>query len=247
MASLVQFPNKMVNWRAILLIYPETNVRLPGNWFRRKSFHLQLSDRDIADALTSFSQFPALAHDCSQGEVTLTTTVTHIARPLHSLTEMGEGIYWPSPTDTRPELDEFVPAGSFDSVFVLWPQNNPQTGVSIPTGGWGLGMGPSEWTNDATYATLANAATEAWMRPKIGEVWLHEWLHGVCHHFAQQGFMMPDGDADGGGRHGYQQSDEIGWCGFYRDLMSGNVLSGGQATGIPTQAWRSGSIHNIAT
>lgn len=234
----------MVNWHAILLIYLEINVSFGGNWFSRNRFRAKLTNRDISDAIESFRHFPALASECSNGEVSLTTTIQHIARPIQSLTEMGERIYWPSPTDTKLELDQFVLPGSFDSVFVLWPQNNSQ--ASIPTGGWGLGMGASDWTNGATYATVANAPTEAWMRPRLGEVWLHEWLHGVCHHFAQQGFVMPDGDADGGGRHGYFQSDATGWCSFYQDLMTGQVISGGQATGIPAEAWRRGSIQNVA-
>lgn len=236
----------MVNWHAILLIYSEINVSFGDNWFLRNRFSATLTDREISDAIESFRHFPALAQECSNGEVTLTTAIEHIARPIQSLTEMGERIYWPSPTDTKPELDQFVQTGTFDSVFVLWPQNNSQTGASIPTGGWGLGMGASDWTNGATYATVANAPTAAWRRPKIGEVWLHEWLHGVCHHFAQQGFVMPDGDADGGGRHGYFQSDATGWCSFYQDLMTGQVISGGQATGIPAEAWRRGSIQNVA-
>ncbi len=237
----------MANWQALLLIYTETKVRLPGKWFSKRSFHSRLTAHEITDALASFAQFPALAHECSQGEVVVTTTVTHIDRALTSLTEMGQGLYWPSPTDTKPELDAFALPGSFDSVFVLWPQNNPMTGSFVPSGGWGLGMGASDWSNGATYATVANAPTEAWTRPKIGEVWLHEWLHGVCHHFAQQGYAMPEGDADGGGRHGYVQSDEMGWCAFYQDLMSGNVVSGGEATGIPAEAWRRGTIHTTTT
>lgn len=231
----------MANWRAILLIYDQINVRLPRNWFFKQTYQAQLSEDEITDALTSFAHFPALAHECSQGEVTVTTEISRIARPLNSLTEMGERLYWPSPTDTKPELDEWVPFGAYDSVFVLWPQNNWQTGVSVASGGWGLGMGASHWSNGATYATVANAPSEAWHRPQLGEVWLHEWLHGVCHHFAQQGYAMPDGDADGGGRHGYLQSDETGWCAFYQDLMTGQVRSGGQATGIPAAAWRTGS------
>ncbi len=234
----------MVNWQALLLIYAEINVRLPGHWFSKRFFHSLLSAREISDALASFAQFPALAYECSQGEVTVTTTVARIDRPLNSITAMGDGIYWPSPTDTKPALDQLAPPGSFDSVFVLWPQTNSLTGACVRSGGWGLAIGASEWSNGATYATIANAPTAVWQRPKLGEVWLHEWLHGVCHHFAQQGFVMPEGDADGGGRHGYLQSDELGWCAFYRDLMSGNVLSGGQATGIPADAWRIGSIHS---
>ncbi len=53
------------------------------------------------------------------------------------------------------------------------------------------------------------------------EVWLHEWLHGVCAHFRELGYPLPDGDADGGDRHGYVQSPETGWTNFYRDLMTG--------------------------
>ncbi len=237
----------MVSWRAILLIYTDINVRFGGNWFSGHTFRSQLSAREISDALESFNSFPALAHECSNSEVTVTTTFARSPHPLTSLTEMGDGLYWPSPTDTKSALDKFVPPGSFDSVFVLWPQNNPETSRYIPSGGWGLGLGASDWSNGATYATVANAPTEAWTRPRIGEVWLHEWLHGVCHHFAQHGYAMPDGDADGGGRHGYLQSDELGWCAFYQDLMSGNVVSGGESTGIPAEAWRRGTIHSPTT
>ncbi|HEX4946659.1 MAG TPA: hypothetical protein VFZ34_08355 [Blastocatellia bacterium] len=232
----------MITWRAILVIYTETKVRLGSSWFAPKKFQYRLEANEISDALESFQHFPALARECSQGEVTLETTFAPSPHPLMSVTVMGEGIYWPSPTDTKPALDALAPPGAYDSVFVLWPQNDPRTGQSIPSGGWGLGMGASDWTNGATYATVANAPTSAWQRPKLGEVWLHEWLHGVCHHFAQLGYAMPDGDADGGGRHGYFQSDATGWCSFYEDLMTGQVQSGGQLTGIPAEAWRRGSL-----
>ena len=151
----------MVNWQALLLIYTEINVRFGGHWFSRHTFKSQLTAREISDALESFAHFPALAHECSQGEVCITTTIAHSPHPLTSLTEMGDGLYWPSPTDTKRDLDEFAPPGSFDSVFVLWPQNNPLTGAFVPSGGWGLGMGASDWSNGATYATIANAPTEA--------------------------------------------------------------------------------------
>lgn len=232
----------MTNWHILLLIYPRIEVRLPGGWFWQRRFSHQLSDAEIQDALDSFERFPALAHDCSQKEITLSTTVKLIERPLNSLTAMGTRMYWPSPSDTRAELDEHFQPGTFDSVFVLWPQQNFQTGEMIPSGGWGLAIGASNWSQGATYATVANAPREVWARPMPSEVWLHEWLHGVCDHFAQQGFVMPDGDADGGERHGYEQSETLGWTPYYRDLMSGQVLANGQKTGIPSEAWRRGSI-----
>lgn len=232
----------MITWKAILLIYSRINVELPGNWWRKKTFAYQLTPHEIQDALDSFSNFPALARDCSVGEVDVATEIYHVERSLDSLTSMGAGNLWPSPSDTKAELNQLIVPNSYDSVFVYWPQNNPVTGESVPSGGWGLGMGASEWSNFATYATIANAPTALWQRPVVGEVWLHEWLHGVCHHFAEQGYQMPDGDADGGGRHGYIQSDTSGWTDFYRDLMTGKVNSGNQETGIPSAAWQSGSI-----
>jgi len=70
-----------------------------------------------------------------------------------------------------------------------------------------------------------------------GEVWLHEWLHGVCNFFEIQGYKMPAGDADGGDRHGYIRSPETGWTGYYRDLMNGRVIEDGKPRGIPPHAW----------
>ena len=126
---------------------------------------------------------------------------------------------------------------NYDSVFVYWPQNQFQAGISIPSAGWGLGMGASDWSMGATYATVADAKSFAWNIPVKGEVWLHEWLHGVCAHFAQQGYQMPDGDADGADRHGYVRSPTTGWTGYYRDLMNGQVIEDGKAVGIPRSAW----------
>lgn len=98
-------------------------------------------------------------------------------------------------------------------------------------------MGASDWSNDATYATVANAPSFAWRIPMIGEVWLHEWLHGVCAYFRDFGHLMPSGDADGGSRHGYVQSKTTGWTDYYRDLMNGGVLDEGRSTGIQSDGW----------
>jgi hypothetical protein len=146
-------------------------------------------------------------------------------------------MYWPSPTDTRKEIDRLAVPGTLDSIFVFWPQHNLRDGTSIRSAGWGLGLAASAWSNDATYATVANTESWRWQVPAVGEVWLHEWLHGVCAYYARQGHVMPDGDADGGARHGYIQSPFSGWTDYYRDLMSGNVLEAGKPTGIPLNAW----------
>ena len=97
-------------------------------------------------------------------------------------------------------------------------------------------MGASSWSKGATYATVANMHAWAWQLPLRGEVFLHEWLHGVCAHFAARGHSMPDGDADGADRHGYVRSPETGWTSYYRDLMHARVVEDGQPKGIPSSA-----------
>lgn len=63
----------MVNWQAILLIYPEINVRYGGNWFTGTKFKAELTPNEISDALAAFNEFPALARECSQGEANVDT------------------------------------------------------------------------------------------------------------------------------------------------------------------------------
>jgi hypothetical protein len=224
----------VITWRALLLVYRE--IELPGE------FRHTLSDAEVAAGVESFARFPALATELSGGEVGVTYAVAHADRPLATLTPMGDDMRWPSPDDTRPELDRLARPGVFDSLFVLWPQRDLATGAEVRTGGWGLAIRATGWSNDATYATVANATGAVWSRPVVGEVWLHEWLHGVCDHFARRGYEMPPADADGGGRAGYTQTSNEGWTVYYRDLMTGRVAVEGRLTGIPAEAWRSGSI-----
>jgi hypothetical protein len=224
----------MITWRALLMVY--RSIELSGD------FGHTLSDAEVAAGVDSFGRFPALATTLSDGEVDVAFEVAHVARPLATLTPMGDDMRWPSPDDTRPDMGRLAPPGAFDSLFILWPQRDLATGAEVRTGGWGLAIRATDWSNGSTYATVANAPTEYWSRPVVGEVWLHEWLHGVCDHFARRGFEMPPGDADGGGRAGYEQTASEGWTGYYRDLMTGQVRFEDRLVGIPPAAWRTGSI-----
>lgn len=228
----------MIVWQGLLLVYRRLDVRLPGG----RHFRHSLSAAEVEDGVGPCREVPALVERLSAGEASLELQVVEVDRALDSLTAMGEGIYWPSPSDTRMELDRQAPAGSVDSLFVLWPQNDFAAGTSVPSGGWGLAIRPSDWSNGATYATVANAQAEVWAEPVPGEVWLHEWLHGVCDLYEGRGYPMPPGNADGAERAGYQRSVSSGWAGYYRDLMTGQVVSGGHRLGITPQAWRTGAI-----
>ncbi len=228
----------MIRWRCLFLVYSRIDVSLSRNPFFRKRFVHELPDEEVNNAVDSFKSFPALVSDVTEQQAGIDFEVIHSKRPLSSLTKIGKDCWWPSPVDVAEELNDFSKPGKHHSIFVFWPQNNLQINKSIRSAGWGLGMGGSASSMGATYASVANTHSHVWKIPLAGEVWLHEWLHGVCYYFTQLGFKMPDGDADGGGRHGYIQSPETGWTDYYRDLMNGRVLEDGELTGIPKHAWR---------
>jgi len=240
-------------WKALLLVYRELDVCLPvgrdsvepaknhGSAERRKKtgkrFHHVAGEREITDALDSFAGFPKLVSELTDGRAEIEYEIVRSGHALTSLTRESPSRFWPSPSDIRSGLDEFAPSGKYDSIFVFWPQGNLKNGTAVPCDAWGLAMGASECTNGATYAVIANAPSSAWRNEARGEVWLHEWLHGVCAHFVQRGHVMPERDADGGELHGYVRSPTAGWSDYYRDLMNGNVLEEGKRFGIPNDAW----------
>jgi hypothetical protein len=225
-------------WRALLLVYRELDVRLPhGRWRKRRFRHVATREQ-ITDATESFRAFPQLVTGLTSGAAEVKPSIVEVDASLTSLTGQGGGFFWPSPDDTRRALDQFAPTGSYESIFVFWPQSDPLKDTLVPCRGWGLGIGASDWSNGATYAVVANAPSSAWQREAPGEVWLHEWLHGVCHHFANAGHTMPNRDADGAEIHGYVRSRTAGWTDYYRDLMTGNVPENGKLVGIPHDAWQ---------
>jgi len=203
----------------------------------RQRFHHIAGEREIADALDSFAGFPQLVFELTKGAAKIEPVVIKVDQALNSLTRESETRFWPSPDNVRSDLDRFAPAGKYHSIFILWPQRDFKNGTAVPCDAWGLGMAASKWSNGATYAAIANASSAAWTNETRGEVWLHEWLHGVCAHFAECGHLMPTRDADGGELHGYVRSSTGGWTDYYRDLMNGNVLENGKRFGIPSKAW----------
>lgn len=227
----------MDTWRAVLLIYDAIDVRLRDQSGSAQRFRHTLTETEVQDGARSFEQFPLLVEELTLGRASVQYEIERVERSLTSLTQTDDGMYWPSPSDTWQEIDRFGSGSSYDSIFVLWPQQNKREGTSVRSAGWGLGMAASAWSNGATYATVGNAESWIWQIPVVGEVWLHEWLHGVCAYFAGQGHVMPEGDADGGGRHGYIQSQISGWTDYYRDLMTCNVHHNGTLKGIPLEAW----------
>src|SRR4051794_20119731 len=102
-------------WRALLIVYPEIDVRLPVGGGRTKPrFRYRASEQEIEDATGSFRAFPALASRLTKGAAQVEASIVHSSKPLKTVTrESGSETFWPSPDDTRSDLDSFAPAGTF--------------------------------------------------------------------------------------------------------------------------------------
>ncbi len=230
-------------WHVLCMVFRNIDVEYVIASGRRHMRYVMRPD-EIEKAEWSFRHFPLLAKECSCGLANVIFDIVHIDRPIHSLSPLDNYTYWVSPSDVHVELDIYAPPGTYDSIFVYWPQNNFYDNLQIPSPGWGLAIGPGHIPGGATYCSIANATSYNWDIPLVGEVWLHEWLHGICDFFQSKGFTMPLSNADGGGSHGYKQSPVTGWCRYYRDLMTGRVKENGRLTGIKPEAWLSGTIRD---
>ena len=177
----------MRTWKTLLLVYDRIDISYQDRHHGCIRFKHTMTDQELRDGIKSFGQFPHLVENLTSGRATIKCDVVQAPKPLATLSQVRDHQYWPSPDDARSELMQFATLGKYQSILVYWPQHNFREGVSIPSDGWGYGMGASAWSNNATYATVANAHSWAWKIPLVGEVWLHEWLHGRLCRFCQTG------------------------------------------------------------
>jgi len=209
-----------------------------------KHMTTSLSQADIDKALARFDRFIQYVPDYSANEANIDATVVHVARPVQSITAIGES-YWLSPADIAADLDTYAPTGTYDSVEALWQPCSESTGKCIPPFSWGASIPASDWSNGATYASMIFGWSVWWdWEADSAHLYLHEWLHGVMDFYASRGFSLPQGGLDSAGEHGYVKSPIDGWEAWYRDVMTGRVWEPtlGIYTGITAEAWRSGTI-----
>jgi len=224
----------------LLLLYPSVDVRYVEDG-SVKSFAGTMSGEMMSTITSAFIDFTYLTGELSYGAVLSTYTIILVPHPLTRLSYDSVLGYWPSPEDVREDLENYAPYGTYDSVFVVW-YNGP---IRLPY----FGLGGIFINNGSTiYSVVTSHEEWVWRaggRP--GEVFLHEWLHGVARFFSSLGYIMPEGDADGAEIHGYVWTHEEGWTRYYRDLMQGRVWEPKikAYTGITREMWSKHCSPNI--
>ena len=229
-------------WKMLVLIYKNIDTTYTENGVQKR-LTATMPDQDIENMKNDFLNLPHQKNVSiySNGTAELEAKVVVIERPLTNLEPISTG-YWPSPTVTHPELDAYAPNGKYDSVMIFWQASNPSTGQSIPIYGWGLGYWPFDLANGMTYATVFNIDW-VWAGDACqGEVFLHEWLHGVTGFYMWRGFAFPFEDLHGAEEAGYVTDSNGCWKDWLKDYMRGLVYENNVRKALVTQTWHGGSI-----
>jgi hypothetical protein len=224
-------------WRALLLVYTNTDADyVQGGTNKHYTGSMNAANRD--EGVWAFHQYGSLANELSDRECIAPGDVVYPVNAITSVTDRGGNNYWVTPNDIAADLDTYAPPGNYDSIMVYW---NPG---DIPSSALGLAyQSPVASAHGATYALIREWG--GWDgEGKVGEAWLHEWIHGITGHYTDYGHRMPNNNADGKGEHGYTN---LNWE-YYYDLLRDRVWETNPPpsdyTGVPVQGWRQGGPLN---
>jgi hypothetical protein len=238
-------------WKMLILIYPNIDTDyMEGGVPKHLTATMPAADvTSMRDDFLNNQPHRDHVYDYSDHTAEMEAHVIVVDHPLTNLEPINEG-YWPSPGVTAADLDTYAPNGKYDSVIVFWQPSDPNTGQSLPTYGWGLGYWPGDYANGMTYATVFNIS---WVWPTDqchGEVFLHEWLHGVTGFYMYHlGFPFNVDDLHGAEEAGYTWdfTEDGCWDNWLRAYMRGLVYENSQRKALVPATWQSGSIttHHI--
>jgi hypothetical protein len=156
-------------------------------------------------------------------------------QPITQLTSLGSNGYWVSPSCIESDLDTYAPAGTYDSIIVIWLATDGET--NVPSAGWGWSLAPTDWSNGAGYTTVAVPGSHAWMGYYPDEIFVHEWNHQTTGFYLWLGYPMPS--IDEAGKYGYAADGHDSWRVFLSDVMRGRVWDGSWYIGIKPEIWQS--------
>jgi hypothetical protein len=227
-------------WKALFLIYKNTDVTY--TW-QGKTQHVvgSMTASSMSATKTMLIRMPSAISSWSGRNAAMTQTFVYPSRTLTTLTPLGGNGYWVSPTDVKAEIDKYAPTGRYDSVFVIWRNDNGK-GITVPFN-TGLSVGPSTWSNGAGYSQVDDPDNNAaWGGYYPYELFIHEWTHQTTDFYFHKGYSMPN--IDNMTSYGYAADPKTGsWQKALSAIMQGKVLdnSTGKYVGITAAAWKRGT------
>ncbi len=222
-----------VVWRVLLEIVPVTRVTVTLKG-QSQSIDESLTPADIQSARRSFLSFPAMVASITQNRVRVQARIVQSTLPITKLTPIYTDWYHPTPEDVSAIIEPYDRSGDYDTIALFWKGGTVM-------GAWGLG---GMFTpHGSTYLSVRDVAPSSWQSDAPGEVFLHEWIHGVAADFRYLGYaaQIPPRDADGGEYSGYAHSPANGWCSYYYPLLNGLVPVGDTLKGFLPEMWKRGA------
>jgi hypothetical protein len=231
----------VATWKGIVLVYTQTDVtfdKADGS-----SYHLKTtmtnSMQNLLDSV--LGKFHASVRNWSGGLVTMDLDIVRVPHPVTELGLLGS-TYWVGPSQVRQDINDYAPAGSYDSVFVVWEAKDA-SGERVPTSAWGLTLPPGSWANGAGYSSIITPTWEWWWTDSVApeEVFIHEWMHQVIYFNEQHD--RPSVDLHAATDYGYSAVNGT-WKRWLSDVMQGKVWDGQKFIGITPEYWAAGTPRN---
>jgi hypothetical protein len=224
-------------WRLLALIYRDVDVNYSWQG-EQHHFVSHMTDADVQRARAVLGTLQGRVNSWSTGYGDVyVQRIVEPTRKITSLSPYKDKGFKVAPDDIRADLDQYAPDGSYDSIIVLW-RNDDDAGHTVPTGYWGLANAPSSNANGAGYAIITIPPNHGvWWEYYPDEVLVHEWLHQVTGYFMNRGYRMPN--PDDAEDYGYSADANGSWRPYYSDIMRGRVWDGSRYIGLTQAIWDS--------
>jgi thiol-disulfide isomerase/thioredoxin len=231
-------PITPVVWHVLLVVIRDTNVTVQQNG-QSVAYQDTLTDQEIERARQSFFAMPGLAARLTQNRVKIDPKWIVLQAAVTKVSDAGSSMLYPSASDIYPLIESFDKSGEWDTIAVFWK------GSKIMHA---FGLGGMMTPKGSTYLVVAEASPYAWTGGQGGEIFLHEWTHGVATFFRRLGYAdrIPPKDADGGEAYGYKNTPYDGWCTYYLPLFNALVPFEGELRGFDAEMWQRGAARHDA-
>ncbi|MDQ3110755.1 MAG: hypothetical protein M3R17_12750 [Bacteroidota bacterium] len=246
----------MTQFNALAVIFDNVDVTINGKNIK-DSLSLSPTKTKKDEAINGLKDFASHVNALNSN-VTMSLTINDTPKTLRNLSLIKNGTKdspFLHPADFEKAMQAAVPGftlswGQYDTIFIIVPANS-STGLTAQ--GWSVNGWGSYKPADMKGAAIAFIPSNYNMEEFHGQVFIHEWLHGVCHFYKMMGWTdkISGGDADDGGPLGYMSTTADGDLIYYKDLMNAQSknkkVSGAPLTGTPgiTNAlWQAGSMRS---
>lgn len=229
-------PTTPLTFRTLLIVKPigdiHSEAHLPVRY--------KMTPEDIAAITVAFRDYvPYWINRISNGRIKWQAEVKVSDVPLRTLKTWDDGCGI-TPEDISEDLDEWVPQGKYDAVFIYWKSWDDQTNYRLP-GPYGWASGTFESANWTACSSVQYDVPGAWGRDSGStECFIHEWEHLLEGFYGnREGVRLARGGVHGGEEHGYKLN-ERNWKDWYGDLLLGQIKEDDGLKGLGEPAWKYG-------